>query len=229
MGSSSIEVDDVDARRIVFAPEPPVVAVEHTGIPATDGKAAHANLSAAQIVEKYVAARGGRKAWNALQTMAWVGHMESNRLDSSAASFVMEMKRPDKTRFELNQQGHSPSCLRWREWLEPAPEPAKALRSATSARGACLRDGRLRDGRAVDAVPRERCQGDPGGRRELEGQKAYRLNLVLPSGARRQSWIDARTYLELRYDRSAVDASQRPVTMSVYYRITSPSAACRFR
>jgi len=74
--------------------------------PATDSKAAHANLSAAQIVEKYVAARGGRKAWNALQTMAWVGHMESNRLDSSAASFVMEMKRPDKTRFELNQQGH---------------------------------------------------------------------------------------------------------------------------
>src|ERR1700694_3636192 len=59
-------------------------------------------LSAAQIVAKNVAARGGLEAWRKVSTMVWVGHLE--RLDAPAPSmpFVMQLKRPNKTRFEVN-------------------------------------------------------------------------------------------------------------------------------
>ena len=34
-------------------------------------------LSAAQIVEKNIAVRGGLEAWHNIQTMVWIGHIET--------------------------------------------------------------------------------------------------------------------------------------------------------
>jgi hypothetical protein len=53
---------------------------------------------------------------------------------------------------------------------------------------------------------------------EIEGHKAYRLNLTLPSGATRRTWIDAQTFLEIRYDRESAPNSAHPATVSVDYR-----------
>jgi len=186
-------------------------------------KAKAAGPTVAQVISRYLAARGGRKAWNELQTMAWVGHMESNRLDTSAATFVMEMKRPDKTRFELSQQGHK--SLRAFDgengWNLHQTNKGPEVRDFTPEERAFAADAFGIDGPLM-RYPANGVKASLAGVDELEGQKAYRLNLVLPSGARRQSWIDARTYLELRYDRTATDATQRPVTMSVYYRNYQP-------
>jgi hypothetical protein len=176
-----------------------------------------------QIVNRYVAARGGRKAWDELQTMAWVGHMESSRLDASAASFVMEMKRPDKTRFELSQQGHK--SLRAFDgengWNLHQSKKGPEVREFTPDERAFAADAFGMDGPLMH-YPGNGVKATLEGVDELEGHKAYRLNLVLPSGARRQTWIDAQTYLELRYDRTAVNATQRPETVSVYYRNYQP-------
>ena len=43
----------------------------------TDTPAAPAKLSAAEIVNRNVAARGGLKAWRAVQTMSWTGKMDA--------------------------------------------------------------------------------------------------------------------------------------------------------
>ena len=51
---------------------------------AADTQVANSRLSAAQIVEKNVAARGGRQAWRAVQTMSWTGKMEVGGGDSVA-------------------------------------------------------------------------------------------------------------------------------------------------
>ena len=190
---------------------------------AGEAPAKAAGPTVVQVINRYVTARGGPKAWKALQTMAWVGHMESNRLDTSAASFVMEMKRPDKTGFELNQQGHM--SLRAFDgengWNLHQTSKGPEVRDFSPEERAFATDAFGMDGPLMQ-YPGNGVKATLEGVEELEGQKAYRLNLVLPSGARRQSWIDARTYLELRYDRSAVDATQRPVTMSVYYRNYQP-------
>jgi outer membrane lipoprotein-sorting protein len=53
---------------------------------ATVATPATAHLSAAQIVEKHVAARGGLSAWHAVQTMSWSGTMEAGAGDSAARS-----------------------------------------------------------------------------------------------------------------------------------------------
>jgi hypothetical protein len=49
-------------------------------------KAAPANLTAAQIVEKHVAARGGLQAWRAVQTMSVTGQMDAGSGDSAERS-----------------------------------------------------------------------------------------------------------------------------------------------
>jgi hypothetical protein len=60
------------------------------GLAAADTKAepklAHANLSAEQVIEKHVAARGGSQAWHAVQTLAVSGKMDAGYGDSVARS-----------------------------------------------------------------------------------------------------------------------------------------------
>jgi outer membrane lipoprotein-sorting protein len=53
---------------------------------AAESKAAHASLSAAQIVEKHVAARGGLQAWRDVQTLLVTGKIEAGSGDSVARS-----------------------------------------------------------------------------------------------------------------------------------------------
>ena len=68
---------------------------------AGETKAAHASLTAAsltaaQIVEKHVAARGGLQAWRAVQTISWNGKLEAGAGDSAARSarFVQSGRAP---------------------------------------------------------------------------------------------------------------------------------------
>jgi len=60
------------------------------GIPralaAAGSSPAQANLTAAQIVDKHVAARGGLQAWRAVQTLSVTGTMDAGRGDSAARS-----------------------------------------------------------------------------------------------------------------------------------------------
>ena len=62
---------------------------------AADGKTARGGLTAAQIVEKHVAARGGMQAWRAVQTMSWAGKMDAGVGDSSARSAMWVKSRGD--------------------------------------------------------------------------------------------------------------------------------------
>ena len=53
---------------------------------AADTKSAPGNLTAAQIVEKHVAARGGLQAWHAVQTLSVTGKIDAGNGDSAARS-----------------------------------------------------------------------------------------------------------------------------------------------
>jgi hypothetical protein len=60
---------------------------------AADSKPVHANLTAAQIVEKHIAARGGLQAWHAVQAISWTGKMDAGGGNSVARS-EMYVKGP---------------------------------------------------------------------------------------------------------------------------------------
>ncbi|KFX29750.1 hypothetical protein [Ralstonia solanacearum] len=174
--------------------------------------------SVAQIVEKNAAARGGADAWRKIDSMIWVGHVDSA---NAPAHFVLAMKRPNKTRFEIvsmnrmalrvydGTQGWKLRPMRHGEGPNVLPYTPEELKYAHEEQ---VIDGLLLDHAAKGvAIAVE-------GTDEVEGRKAYRLNVRLPSGAMRHVWVDAETFLEVKSEREARGALGQPVKVAVYYR-----------
>jgi outer membrane lipoprotein-sorting protein len=67
---------------------------------AADSKA-HADLTAAQIVEKHVAARGGLQAWRAVQAMSWAGKMDAGGGSIERSRRIAEGRREHAGKMEL--------------------------------------------------------------------------------------------------------------------------------
>ncbi|HYL13139.1 MAG TPA: hypothetical protein VEV41_08890 [Terriglobales bacterium] len=71
---------------------------------AADSKTPPAKLTAAQIVEKNIAARGGLQAWRAVQTMSWTGKMDAGGGDSIARSRRAALGTGRASKMELMQK-----------------------------------------------------------------------------------------------------------------------------
>jgi hypothetical protein len=177
-------------------------------------------LTPEQIVEKNLAARGGEDAWRRIETMVWLGHMESPGSSTPSVAFVLQQKRPNKTRFEANAMGQK--TLRvfdgrhgWKAHPGQDGRPDVLPFSPQELRFAqqqIVIDSPLmnRDSKRV-AV-------DLDGIDQVEGRKAYRLIVRTPSGERHDVWVDAETFLDLKYDRTSYNPSGAPVTVSMLYR-----------
>lgn len=177
-------------------------------------------LTAPQIVEKNAAARGGLEAWRKIQSMAWVGHVDSSNAPQPNLPFALEMKRPNRTRFEIKAQNQTSVRmfdgahgwkLRQVNLGKPEVQPytPDELRFAQEGQGL---DGPLMDYQAKGiAVALE-------GMDEVEGRRAYRLSVKLPSGNSHHIWVDAQTFLEVKYDRLARSKFGQAGTVSVFYR-----------
>ena len=62
-------------------------------------------LTVDQVVDRYMAARGGEVAWQKIQTLGWAGHIESGAPGTPRVPFLMYFKRPNATHFEVQTQG----------------------------------------------------------------------------------------------------------------------------
>ena len=222
--------------------------------PATDLKPAPADVTAVQVVQKHIAARGGLQAWQGLQSMAWNGKMDVGFGDSAARSaryvsnssmhsakqqraaiqkaqdqqpaekqvqvpFVLEMKRPDKSRIELEVAGKTAVQVfdgknGWmkRPYLNRDTwEPFSAEQTKSSA-GQWDLEGPLVDYAAKGT--KVALEGiDP-----VEGKDAYRLKLTMKSGEVQHVWIDAQSYLDVKVEGipRRMDGQMRSVL--VYHR-----------
>jgi hypothetical protein len=208
---------------------------------AVDARAA--GLTAEQIVEKHVAARGGLAAWHAVQTMSWAGKMDAGVGDSVARSqnylaqtwgakspkvraamvaaakkgespkeqqpaakqvqlpFVLEMKRPAKSRIELEFAGKTAiqvydgkqgwlkrPYLNRNDW-----EPFSAEQAKASA-GKWDMDGPLIDYAAKGTkVALE-------GVEKVDGRDAWKLKLTLKDGTVQHVWIDQKSFLDVKVE-----------------------------
>ena len=182
--------------------------------------AAATELSAAQIVEKNVAARGGLEAWRNIQSMVWIGHIERKQAAAPNLPFMLEVKRPNKTRFEIKAQNQT--ALRifdgtrgWKQrptssgMPEIQPYTAEELRFAGDSQGI---DGPLVDYQAKGVTVAL------DGVEEVEGHNTYRLAVTLPTGVSHHVWIDAQSFLDVKYDRKSRNAAGQSGTISVFYR-----------
>jgi outer membrane lipoprotein-sorting protein len=183
-----------------------------------DEPAAAPMLTAAQVVERNAAARGGLEAWRKIETMAWAGHVESVS-SGRRVPFVLEQKRPDRTRFEVMVDGQK--AIRvfdgtdgWKVHAGRAGQPEVEPYTDDElrfARAAPVIDGPLFDYAARGATI------TLDGMQEIGGREAYVLALRLASGTSYRVWIDAESFLELRFDREFVNAQGRPAVTSVYF------------
>ena len=178
-----------------------------------------AKLTAAQIIEKNVAARGGLKAWRAVDTLTLSGQMEAGGKQNTELPFVMKMKRSHKSRLEIQfrdqtsvqvydgKEGWKVRPFLGRDEVEPfTPVEAKAAEAWEEL-----------DGLLIDYV-RKGTKVVLQGTESVEGNTAYKLQLTMKNGDTRNVWIDAKTFLELKIDGQPrkMDGKMRNVT--VYYR-----------
>jgi outer membrane lipoprotein-sorting protein len=200
-----------------------------------DVKAVSGGLTAEQIVQKHVAARGGLAAWHAVQTMSWSGKMDAGIGNSVARSeayvaetwgkntakmraaalkgetkeapkqvqlpFLLEMKRPGKSRVELEFAGKTAiQVYDGKEGWMKRPylnrddwEPFTAEQAKASA-GKWEMDGPLLDYAAKGTTVALE------GVEKVEGNGAYKLKLTLKDGTVQHVWIDQKSFLDVRVE-----------------------------
>jgi hypothetical protein len=185
--------------------------------PAGEGSPA---TTAAEVIDRNVAARGGLDAWRRVETMVWLGHLEHGGRETERIPFVMTLKRPNLTRFELKEQFDQFTRIfdgvhGWK--VRPGPDGRPETKAFSSeevnfARTEFAIDGPLIDYRAKGVT------ADLDGIDTVDGRKAYRLSLKQPNGPERKVWIDIKTNLDIRLDRPATNPLKPGAPVSVYYR-----------
>jgi hypothetical protein len=178
-----------------------------------------AGLTAAQIVEKSVAARGGLEAWRAIGALTISGEMDAGGKDDPMLPFVLSLKRPQKSRLEITFAGKKAVQVydgtrgwKLRPFLnrdEVEPFTAAELKSAASS---VALDGLLVDWR------KKGTRIELAGTERVEKKKAYKLRLTLKDGQQRFVWIDAKTFLEAKSTGEPRKLDGRMHNVAIYSR-----------
>ncbi len=213
---------------------------------AADVPASGAKLSAAEIVEKNVAARGGLQAWRAVQTMSLEGKLGAGGNQRAALPvpgaerrssrpvqpavvtrpveevdlpFVMELKRPRKMRFELQFNGQTAlQVFDGAQGWKLRPFLNRRVVEPYTAEEMKMASMQAElDGPLVDyAAKGTKIELD--GMEKVEDRDTYKLKLTMKSGESIHVWIDARTFLEAKIEGQPrrLDGVYHPV--EVYFR-----------
>jgi outer membrane lipoprotein-sorting protein len=193
------------------------VALSVCMFPAMSGTASPqplANLTAAQIVEKNVSAKGGLQAWRAVQTISFSGKMDAGGKSKTQLPFVLEKKRPRKTRVELvfandtavqvydGANGWKLRPFLGRRDVEPySPDELKSAAFESDL-----------DGPLVDYAGKGSTV-ELEGVEKVEGHDAYKLKLTMKGGQVQHIWVDAQTFLDVKVEGTPrrMDGKMRPV------------------
>jgi hypothetical protein len=214
---------------------------------ATAGDVPQAKLSAAAIVDKNVAARGGLQAWRSVQTMSMEGKLGAGGNQRAAIPvpipdqkttrkslplrpaeevqlpFVMELMRSRKMRLELQFNGQTAIQVfdgtnGWK--LRPFLNRNDVEPySAEELKAAAMQPDL--DGPLVDYAAKG-TQVDLVGMEKVEDRNTYKLKLTMKNGESIHMWIDAQTFLEAKIQGQPrqLDGISHPV--EIYYRDFRP-------
>jgi hypothetical protein len=214
---------------------------------AVDVKSVTTTLTAEQIADKNAAARGGLKAWLAVQSMTMTGKMDAGKIKPPAKQsmemprqgmekghrpkpvkqeegkvvelpFVLEMQRPHKSRLEIEFAGQT------------------AVQVFDGTNGWKLRPflGRREvESYSPDEMKTAAQQQDMEGvlidyaakgtklaldkAEQVEGKDAYKLTLTMKDGQVKHVWVDAKTFLEVKMDGTRT-LNGKPRTVATYFR-----------
>jgi hypothetical protein len=214
---------------------------------AVDVKSVTATLTAEQVADKNAAARGGLKAWLAVQSMTMTGKMDAGKIKPPVKQgmemprqgmekghrpkpvkqeegkvvelpFVLEMQRPHKTRLELEFAGQT------------------AVQVFDGVNGWKLRPflGRREvESYSPDEMKTAAQQQDMEGvlinyaakgtklaldkPEQVEGKDAYKLTLTMKDGQVKHVWVDVKTFLDVKMDGTRT-LNGKTRTVATYFR-----------
>jgi len=205
--------------------------------------APQSGLSAAAIVDKNVAARGGLQTWRAVRTMSLAGklgaggnqrqalpapgdHHGTTRMvapsrptEEIQLPFVMELERPRKMRFELQFAGQTAiQVYDGNNGWKVRPFLNRRVVEPYSAEEAKMSSMQADlDGPLVDyAAKGSKVELD--GMEKVEDRDTYKIKLTMKNGTAIHVWIDAQTFLEAKMEGQPrrLDGADHPV--EVYFR-----------
>jgi hypothetical protein len=208
---------------------------------ASETKAIAPQMTAAAIVDKNAAARGGLATWRAVQTMEMKGKMEAGgnqrsslpvsgergaakvvplrRKEQAELPFVMDLQRGRKMRLEIEFNGRTAvqvynGTQGWK--LRPflnrhEVENFTAEELKTASKQSDL-DGLLIDYQAKGSTV------DLEGAEQVEGRNSYKLKVTDKNGDVRHVWVDAESFLEVKIEGTPrrLDGKYHPV--AIYLR-----------
>jgi len=196
-----------------------LVSVAASAAVTNGGIASAGSMTADQIVERNVAARGGLETWRAVKTLTLSGKLEAGGKNNTELPFVMRMKRPQMSRLEVRfgdqtavqvydgAHGWKLRPFLGRDAVEPyTSAEAKSAESWQELDGPLVDHGRK--GTKVELL----------GKESVEGHSAYKLKLTLKGGEQRRLWIDAANFLELKIDGEPRKMDGRLRNVAIYYR-----------
>ena len=210
---------------------------------AIDAHPSKANLSAVEIAEKNIQARGGLQAWRAVQAISFEGKLGAGgnrqspipvslpgadgknvplqeRLSEEAQlPFKMLLRRPRQVRFELQFKGQTAvqvfdGAQGWK--LRPFLNRQQVeLFTADELKAASMQPEL--DGLLIDYADKGTRFGLDG-MEKVDGRDTYKLTLTTKSGETIHVWIDAQTFLEAKIEGQPrrLDGKLHPV--EVYYQ-----------
>ena len=211
----------------------------------SEAKPAASTLTAAQIVEKNVAARGGQAAWRAVQTLEMKGTMEAggNRRstlpvpgatkgmikgvnavpprpkEQAQLPFFMDLQRGRKMRVELEFKGQTAVQVYdgSNGWkLRPFLNRHEVEPFTQEELQAASTQSDL-DGLLIDYAAKG-SKVELEGVDKVEGRSAYNLKVTDKNGNARHVWVDAETFLETKMEGTPrrLDGKYHPV--AIYFR-----------
>ena len=181
--------------------------------------ASAADMTAAQVVERNAAARGGVTAWRAVQAMSMTGEMDAGGKTDAKLPYTMSLKRPHMSRLEIRFENQTAvqtfdgkQGWKYRPYLgrtEAEPLTPAELQSEQASDEL--------DGPLVDA-DRKGTRVEVAGVDKVEGKDTYRLKITSAAGASRNLWIDAASFLEVKVDGEPRKLDGRVHKVAVFFR-----------
>jgi hypothetical protein len=168
------------------------------------------------ILDRNAAARGGVQAWRRIDSMVWIGHVESSNGAGTGLPFRLDVMRPNKSHFELaNANLKSLRVFDGKQgWkLRPSAAGKPEVLDYSPDERLYSRDEQVIDGFLIDHQAKGHIVTLES-RDEVEGRPAYRLGVTLPSGAAARLWVDSQSFLETRLERRSASGA----VVAILYR-----------
>ncbi|KAA6455441.1 hypothetical protein DYQ86_27585, partial [Acidobacteria bacterium AB60] len=214
---------------------------------AADQAAPSAKLTAAQIVEKNVAARGGLQAWRAVQSLKETGKMAAGGNDRATQPvevpgarrpgksmplpsnprlkeeaqlpFTLELERPRKLRLEIEFAGKTAVQIYdgSNGWKVRPFLNRNEVEPYTEDELKLAAMQTELDGPLVDYAAKGN-KVELEGTEKVENRDTYKLKVTLANGHETHVWVDAQTFLEAKVEGQPRRMDGKMHPVEIYYR-----------